>query len=85
MPTTNLDAIVDKIDPAVTKAKSTKPTDLIEAVVKENVHQSAHDLVANSSIVREAVKDGKLKIVEAEYELESGQVVRLNEPAGSQN
>jgi len=85
MPTTNLDAIVDKIEPAVKKAKSTNPTDLIEATVKDNVHQSASDLVANSSIVREAVRGGKLKIVEAEYELESGKVVRLNEAADSQN
>jgi carbonic anhydrase len=85
MPTTNLDAIVDKIDPAVKKAKSTNPPDLIEAAVKDNVHQSASDLVANSSIVREAVKGGQVKIVEAEYELDSGKVVRLNEGAGSQN
>jgi carbonic anhydrase len=85
MPTTNLDAIVDKIDPAVKKAKSTNPADLIEAAVKENVHQSASDLVANSSIIREAVRGGKLKIVEAEYELDSGKVIRLNEPAASQN
>jgi carbonic anhydrase len=85
MPTTNLEAIVDKISPAVTKAKGAKPDDLIEAVVKENVHQSANDLVANSSIVREAVRAGKLTIVEAEYRLESGEVVRLNPSAGAQN
>lgn len=85
MPTTNLEAIVDKIDPAVAKAKSTNPADLIEAAVKENVHQSASDLVANSSIVREAVRGNKLKIIEAEYELDSGKVVRLNEQAGPQN
>ena len=85
MPTTNLDAIVDKIDPAVAKAKSSKPSDLIEAAVKENVHQSANDLLANSSVVREAVKGGKLKIVEAEYELDSGKVVRLSEAAAPQN
>jgi carbonic anhydrase len=85
MPTTNLDAIVDKIEPAVKKAKSTNPPDLIEATVKDNVHQSASDLVANSSIIREAVKGGQLKIVEAEYELESGKVVRLNEAASAQN
>ena len=85
MPTTNLDAIVDKIDPAVAKAKSSNPSDLIEATVKENVHQSAADLMANSSVVREAVKGGKLKIVEAEYELDSGKVVRLNESPAGQN
>lgn len=86
MPTTNLEAIVDKIEPAVTKAKaSAKPDDLIETAIKENVHQSAKDLVANSSVVREAVRSGKLKIVEAEYDLDSGKVLRLDNAAGAQN
>jgi carbonic anhydrase len=86
MPSRNLEAIVDKIGPAVTQAKTyAKSDDLIEPAVKENVHQSAKDLVANSEIVRDAVKAGKLTIIEAEYELGSGQVVRLNTPAGSQN
>ena len=86
MPTHNLDAIVDKIGPAVTKAKSyAKADDLIESAVKENVHQSAQDLVSNSEVIRDAVKAGKLKIVEAEYQLDSGQVLRLNPPSGAQN
>jgi carbonic anhydrase len=86
MPTTNLEAIVDKIEPAVAKAKaSAKPDELVETAIKENVHQSAKDLVANSSVVREAVRSGKIKIVEAEYELDSGRVVPLDNSAGSRN
>src|SRR5215470_15190824 len=86
MPTRNLDAIVDKINPAVNKAKSSaKGDELVESAVKENVHQSAQDLVANSDVVREAVKAGKLTILEAEYQLESGEVVRLNTPSAAQN
>ena len=39
MPSRNLEAIVDKINPAVTQAKTyAKPDDLLEAAVKENVH-----------------------------------------------
>ncbi len=79
MPSRNLQAIVDKIDPAVTQAKTyAKADDLIESAIKENVHQSAKDLLANSEIVRNAVNAGKLKVIEAEYELESGKVVRLD-------
>ena len=79
MPSPNLDAIVTKISPAVTQAKSyAKPNDLIEAAIKDNVHQSAKDVQANSEIVRDAVKSGKLKVVEAEYQLDTGEVVRLN-------
>jgi carbonic anhydrase len=86
MPSPNLDAIVEKINPAVTQAKSyAHADDLVESAIKENVHQSATDLLANSEIIRDAVKSGKLTIIEAEYELESGQVVRLNAPSTNQN
>jgi carbonic anhydrase len=86
MPSQNLEAIVDKIDPAVTQAKTyAKPDNLIEAAIKENVQQSAKDVLANSEIVRNAVKSGKLRVIEAEYELDTGEVVRLNAPASAQN
>lgn len=86
MPSNNLDAIVEKINPAVTQAKTySKADDLIESAIKENVHQSAKDVLANSEIIRNAVKAGKLSVIEAEYELESGRVVRLNAPASAQN
>lgn len=86
MPSTNLDAIVDKIDPAVSRAKTyAKPDDLLESAIKENVQQSAHDVQANSEIIRRAVEAGKLTVIEAEYELDSGKVIRLHESAKNQN
>lgn len=86
MPSPNLDAIVVKINPAVTQAKTyAKADDLVESAIKENVRQSAKDVLANSQIIRDAVKSGKLSVIEAEYELDSGQVVRLNAPASTQN
>lgn len=85
MPSRNLEAIVDKIDPAVAQAKTyAKSGNLIESAIKENVDQSAKDLLANSDIIRAAVTSGKLKVIEAEYELDSGKVVRLS-PSGGQN
>jgi carbonic anhydrase len=81
-----LDAIVEKIRPAVNQAKTyAKPDDLVESAIKENVHQSASDLLANSEIIRDAAKSGKLTVIEAEYELDAGRVVRLNGPASAQN
>ena len=78
MPTPNLQAIVDKIEPAVTQAKTyTKPETLINDAILENVHQSAKDVLSNSAVLRHALKDGKLTIIEAVYRLESGEVVRL--------
>lgn len=86
MPSQNLDAIMEKIDPAVTQAKTyAKADDLVESAIKENVHHSASDLLGNSEIIRNAVKSGKLTVIEAEYELDAGQVVRLNAPASKHN
>jgi carbonic anhydrase len=78
MPSQNLQAIVDKIQPAVAQAQSyANPAELIPQAILENVHQSAKDLLANSTILRHALKDGKLTIFEAVYKLDSGEVVRL--------
>lgn len=86
MPSRNLDAIVERIDPAVTRAKSySKTENLLESAIKENVDQSAHDVQENSEIIRHAVESGKLTVIPAEYELDSGKVIRLNEAAKHQN
>lgn len=86
MPSSSLTAIMDKIGPAVNQAKSyAKPDELVESAIKENVHQSARDLLAGSAILREAVAAGKLKVVEAEYQLATGKVVRLDTPKEKQN
>jgi carbonic anhydrase len=79
MDTSNLQAMVDQIAPAVSIAKASAPADLVEAAVKENVHQSAKDVLARSEVLRHFKDDGKLTVVEAEYELASGKVVRLDQ------
>ncbi len=82
MPSANLDAIMNKIGPAVNQAKTyAKGDDLLDASIKENVQQSAKDVLANSEIIRSAVQAGKLKVFEAEYSLDTGEVTRLNESA----
>jgi len=79
MPTPNLQALVDQIEPAVTKVKQSATGDaLIEAAIKENVHQSAMDILAHSEVLRSAKKQRKLTVIEAEYQLETGDVVRLD-------
>jgi carbonic anhydrase len=86
MPSANLESIMNKIGPAVAKVKTyPKVDDFVESVVEENVHQSAENVLANSEIIRNAVKAGKLTVIEAEYEFDTGEVVRLNPPAGGQN
>jgi carbonic anhydrase len=86
MPSANLDAIMKKIGPAVAQAKTyAKADDLIDAAIKENVHQSAKDVLEHSEIIRDAVKAGKLSVIEAEYQFDTGEVVRLNAAGSSQN
>jgi carbonic anhydrase len=86
MPSENLEAIMNKIGPAVNQAKTyAKGDGLLDAAIKENVEQSAKDLQANSEIIRNAVQSGKLKIFEAEYSLDTGAVTRLDASAKSQN
>lgn len=78
MPSPGLQSIVDKIQPAVANAsKSVKSDDLVETSIRENIHQSAKDVLANSEILRHAAEHGNLTIFEAEYQLNTGKVVRL--------
>jgi len=83
MPTANLQAIMDKIEPAVTRAKThSRPDALPEAAVQENVRQSANDVMASSEVLQHFVHEGKLTVFEAVYDLTSGKVVRLETTSG---
>jgi len=77
----NIGAIVNIISPAVQMAKEeTKGADksqLIEAAVEMNVKLTAKSLVEHSQTIRSRVDSGKLKIVTAKYELDSGTVKLL--------
>ncbi len=82
MPTANLQAMVDRIDPAVMKVKGSATGDaLIEAAIKENVHESAMDVLAHSKVLKQAKEQGKLTVIEAEYQLDTGEVIRLDKTA----
>lgn len=84
MPTTNLQAMVDKISPAVTRAKTYAKADaLVEAAILENVHQSAKDVLASSEVLQHFLHDGKLTVFEAVYELGSGKVMQLRKISGN--
>lgn len=83
MPTTNLQALVDKISPAVALAKTHAKADgLLDAAIRENVHQSAKDVVASSEVLQHFLHDGKLTVFEAIYELGSGKVIQLRTMSG---
>ena len=74
----NIKAIVDFIAPAVTTAKNANPDKtgeaLVPAAITANIWQAMADIFKNSPMIREKVKDGKLKLVGATYDIKSGKV-----------
>ncbi len=82
MPTPNLQAIVDEINPAVSRAEvSAKGNGLVEAAIVENIHLSAKNVLLSSAVLRHAVEEGSLAVYEAEYNIETGRVSRLDTAA----
>lgn len=79
----NIPKLVDNIIPAVEKVKA-KHKDhphnkWIGEAIEENVWQSYEDLLHKSEIVKHLVKDGKVKIVGALYNIDNGEVSFLGE------
>jgi carbonic anhydrase len=74
----NIKAIVDTIAPAVTAAKNANPDKsgdaLVPAAITANVWQALADIYKNSPMLREKAKDGKIKLVGAVYDLNSGKI-----------
>ena len=74
----NIASIVDRVAPAVLPVVAKNPdadkTVLLEQAVTANVNRSVLGLTSRSVILKELIDQGKLKIVGAEYSLETGQV-----------
>lgn len=74
----NIPPLVDNIKPAVAAARAKHPDltgePLVEEAVKANIWQGISDLLRTSAVTRERVKDGRLKVVGALYDIDSGKV-----------
>jgi carbonic anhydrase len=74
----NVAALVKPIAPAVAQARADNPgagaDALIDAAIKANIRQAMEDLLQKSPIIKGRVKAGKLKVLGALYELDTGQV-----------
>lgn len=78
MPSPNLQAIVEQITPALSGSVAYhqhKPIGLAE--VKANARCSAEYVLRNSPVLAHLMKEGKIQVVAAIYELASGEVTRL--------
>ena len=77
-PTPNIEALLKKIEPALTPLRGrASGEELVRLGVEANVHQSAKDVLAQSPLIRQATERGKVLLVKALYRLASGEVVRL--------
>jgi carbonic anhydrase len=74
----NLHAIVDRIAPAVTELAASElrhdPAALMRAAVRANIRASAGQLRHGSSLLERLIATEGLRIVGAEYSLETGEV-----------
>lgn len=69
----HIGGIVEAIAPAVDKAKS-QTGDLLTNAVKANIAMIVSQLMSSEPVLAELVKSGKLEIVGAFYDLESGEI-----------
>jgi carbonic anhydrase len=78
LPTTNLQAIVDKINLALKPLRGKYFGDELRVMAERaNIAQSAKDIQANSPIIKTAVAKKKLTVIQAIYHLDTGEVERL--------
>jgi carbonic anhydrase len=75
MPTPNLEALVERIAPAVKGLKAwAEGDDLIHMAVEANVRRQADELLRQSPLLRQAVAKGEITILKAVYDIETGRV-----------
>ncbi|MDR7870541.1 MAG: carbonic anhydrase [Tissierellaceae bacterium] len=74
--TENIDEFLDNIEPAVAKAKEAnlEGKELVDKAVDLNVEFAIAQLLDESSIVKDGVNAGKLKVIGAKYLLSNGNV-----------
>ncbi len=72
----NLEAVLDPIESSCAKKDPTGAAN-IDLAVHDHVHRVAQDLLAKSKVLKTAVQEGKLTIIEAYYSLDTGEVTKL--------
>jgi carbonic anhydrase len=69
----NLDAVVAPILSSRAKMDPKRP-ERIDLAVHDHIHQVAQEILAKSTLLKKAVEEGKLTVIEAYYSLDSGEV-----------
>lgn len=73
--------LVDNIRPAVERSRAAggDADSVIARAIEENVRQSMADIIRRSSIVRDALQSGSVKMAGAVYDIETGKVRWLSD------
>jgi carbonic anhydrase len=72
-PANHVASLIKAIQPAVEKSNG-KEGDALDNAVRENVREEVAQLKASEPVLAGLVKDGKIKIVGARYDLDTGKV-----------
>ncbi len=79
----NLAGLLDNIKPAADEARKQNPTatgaPLIVKAIRQNVYQSMQDLITNSPDLRTLMKDKKVQVIGAIYDIHGGTVEFLGQ------
>lgn len=75
----NLTALLDEIEPAVvatplTGERSSENHEFVEAVAERNVHLAVEAFTTKSSVIKELVETGSVRVIGALYDIETGMV-----------
>jgi carbonic anhydrase len=72
----NLEAVVAPIVASCSKVDVNTP-DTFELAARDHVHSVALELLTKSELLKKAVRDGKLTIIEGYYSFDTGEVTKL--------
>lgn len=81
MPTANLQALMAELGPSLEGLKGKfAGAELVHQGVEANVAATADEVIDRSPLLSKLVKEGELKVIQAVYDLETGQVRQLAGP-----
>lgn len=70
--------LIDALEPSVLRAKMEQPDDLLRAAIEENVRRQVRRLQTISPVINAAQELGKVQIVGAIYDMDTGRVSLVN-------
>ncbi|HVL25824.1 MAG TPA: carbonic anhydrase [Thermomicrobiales bacterium] len=70
--------LIDALEPSVLHAQASNPDDLLTAAIEENVRRQVRRLRTISPVINEAQAEGRVKVVGAIYDMDTGEVRLLD-------